>query len=51
LIFSLGFNIGSNNDLLNSLPKVGLNAAIIALLSVMLSVVFVRFARKSVDLS
>jgi hypothetical protein len=34
LIFSLGFSIGSNNELLNSLPIVGLNAIIISLLTI-----------------
>ncbi|NWF86219.1 LysO family transporter [Candidatus Bathyarchaeota archaeon] len=47
LIFSLGFSIGSNNELLGLLPRVGLNAVIILLLSVFFSVVFVWAAVKA----
>ena len=46
LIFSLGFSIGSNNELLGSLPRVGLNAVVIVLLAVGFSVVFVKAAGK-----
>jgi len=46
LIFSLGFSIGSNNELLGSLPRVGLNAVVIVLLAVGFSVVFVKVAGK-----
>ena len=41
LIFSLGFSIGSNASLLDSFPKVGINATVIMLLAVAFSVVFV----------
>ncbi len=50
LIFSLGFGIGSNNDLLNSLPRVGLNAVVIALSAIGFSVIFVRAASKVVKI-
>lgn len=50
LIFSLGFSIGSNNELLNSLPIVGLNAIIISLLVILFSVFFVEAARKMVKI-
>lgn len=46
LIFSLGFTIGSNNDLLVSLPKVGISALGIAVSSIFFSVLFVVLARK-----
>jgi hypothetical protein len=50
LIFSLGFGIGSNGALLNSLPNVGLSAALIAALAIAFSVVFVKVARKTAGL-
>jgi uncharacterized transporter YbjL len=48
LIFSLGFSIGSNSELLGSLPKVGLNAVALCLLAVVFSVFFVKVAGKLV---
>jgi hypothetical protein len=51
LIFSLGFGIGSNNGLLGSLAKVGLNAVVIASLAIVFSVVFMKAVRKLVHLS
>jgi uncharacterized membrane protein YbjE (DUF340 family) len=48
LIFSLGFSIGSNNDLLNAMPKVGLNALTIAALTILFSIAFVKAGRKMV---
>jgi len=48
LIFSLGFSIGSNNELLSSMPRVGLNALVILLLAVFFSVVLVKTTRKMV---
>jgi len=48
LIFSLGFSIGSNNELLSVMPKVGLNAVVILVLTILFSVVFVKTARKMV---
>jgi len=50
LIFSLGFSIGSNNELLSSMPKVGLNALVILLLAVFFSVVLVKVTRKMVKM-
>lgn len=50
LIFSLGFSIGSNNELLSSFPKIGVNAVVILVLSVFFSVVFVKAARKLVKI-
>ena len=46
LIFSLGFTIGSNDELLNSLPKVGLNALVLCLFAAAFSVLFVKVAEK-----
>jgi hypothetical protein len=48
LIFSLGFSIGSNNALLESIPKVGLSAFVISLLTILFSVLFVGLARRKV---
>ena len=48
LIFSLGFSIGSNGELLGSLPRVGLASLVLMLLAVAFSVVFVLAALKVV---
>lgn len=50
LIFSLGFSIGSNNDLLISLPKVGLNTAVMLVMVLLFSILFVKIARKAVGI-
>jgi|YelNatPaOPRAMG01_1025707.scaffolds.fasta_scaffold00060_22 uncharacterized membrane protein YbjE (DUF340 family) len=50
LIFSMGFTIGSNNDLLASMQSIGVNAIIILLLSIFFSVAFVKLARRVVKL-
>jgi hypothetical protein len=50
LVFSLGFSIGSNNELLGLLPRVGFNAIIILLLTLFFSVVFVAAAVRTVKL-
>ena len=50
LIFSLGFNIGSNNEVLSSLPRVGLSAFVIALLAIFFSIIFVELIRRKVRL-
>jgi len=50
LIFSMGFSIGSNNELLASMPAVGVNAVVIMALSVVFSIVFLKVARKLVKL-
>jgi hypothetical protein len=48
LIFSLGFTIGSNNELLDSMYSVGLSALLMALLAIGFSVLFVAFIRRRV---
>jgi len=50
LIFLMGFNIGSDNALLASIPTVGANALIIVSLTVFFSLVFVKVVRKVVKL-
>ena len=40
LIFSLGFSIGVNSELLNSLPRVGVSALAMASLAIAFSVFF-----------
>lgn len=50
LIFSLGFSIGSNNELLGSIPSVGLSALLIALLAIGFSVLFVVLIRRRVEI-
>ena len=49
LIFSLGFSIGSNNELLAAMPQVGLQALIIAVLAIVFSIAFVKAGRKLVN--
>jgi uncharacterized transporter YbjL len=48
LIFSLGFGIGSNNELLDAMPKVGFNALIISVLTILFSIAFVKAGRRMV---
>jgi uncharacterized membrane protein YbjE (DUF340 family) len=48
LIFSLGFGIGSNNELLSALPNVGFNALIISVLTILFSIAFVKAGRRMV---
>ena len=48
LIFSLGFSIGSNTELLNSMPKIGLTALVMSVLAIIFSVLFVKLARRKV---
>jgi len=50
LIFSLGFSMGSNSALLNSLPIVGLNAVVILLFAMAFSVLFVKVVKKLVKI-
>jgi hypothetical protein len=50
LIFSLGFSIGSNSELLNSLPDIGLSAIVIASLAIVFSVVLVKAGRRAAGL-
>jgi len=48
LIFSLGFGIGSNNQLLSALPQVGLQALVISALAIMFSIIFVKAGKRLV---
>jgi hypothetical protein len=48
LIFSLGFSIGSSNELLGAMPKVGLNAVVVLSLTLLFSVAFVKATKKMV---
>ena len=50
LIFALGFTIGSNNELLDSMYSVGLSALLMALLAIGFSVLFVALIRKRVKI-
>lgn len=50
LIFSLGFSIGSNNELLATIPKVGLNATVLLITALLFSIFFVKAARKLVKI-
>lgn len=50
LIFSLGFSIGSNNEVLSSLPRVGVSALVIAFLAILFSIIFVELIRRKVRL-
>jgi uncharacterized membrane protein YbjE (DUF340 family) len=48
LIFSLGFGIGSNNQLVFSLPQVGGQALLISVLAIIFSIFFVKAGKKLV---
>ncbi len=48
LIFSLGFGIGSNNELLAALPQVGLQALVISTLAILFSIAFVKAGKRLV---
>ena len=48
LIFSLGFGIGSNNQLLASLPQVGVQSLVISVLAILFSIAFVKVGRRLV---
>ncbi len=50
LIFSLGFTIGSNNDLLMSIPKVGASALGMAVSAIFFSVLFVVLVRRKLKI-
>lgn len=50
LIFSMGFSIGSNNELLQSMPKIGLNALVMVGLAMFFSVIFLKAFQKMVKL-
>ncbi|MEM3577143.1 MAG: LysO family transporter [Candidatus Bathyarchaeia archaeon] len=46
LVFSLGFTIGSNNDLLAVMPHVGLSAIVLLSTTLLFSIIFAKVARK-----
>jgi len=48
LIFSMGFGIGANGELLAAMPRVGFSATVIVWLVLFFSVVFVLIARRIV---
>ncbi len=48
LIFSLGFGISSNSELLASLPQVGVQATVIATFAIIFSIAFVKIGKKLV---
>ena len=50
LIFSLGFTIGSNNDLLMSIPTVGVSALGMAVSAIFFSVLFVVLVRRKLKI-
>ena len=50
LIFSLGFTIGSNNDLLMSIPVVGVSALGMAVSAIFFSVLFVVLVRRKLKI-
>ncbi len=50
LIFSLGFSIGVNRELLNSLPQVGVSALTMALLAIAFSVFFTVLVERKLRL-
>jgi uncharacterized membrane protein YbjE (DUF340 family) len=50
LIFSLGFSIGSNAELLIVMPKVGLYAIVLLTMALFFSTLFVKAARKLVKI-
>ena len=50
LIFSLGFTIGSNNDLLMSIPIVGVSALGMAVSAIFFSVLFVALVRRKLKI-
>jgi uncharacterized membrane protein YbjE (DUF340 family) len=50
LIFSMGFAIGSNNDLLESMPATGLNALVLVALVMLFSVLFLKAFTKMAKL-
>ena len=50
LIFSLGFTIGSNNDLLMSIPAVGVSALGMAVSAIIFSVLFVVLVRRKLKI-
>jgi len=50
LIFSLGFSIGSNTELLAVMPNVAFNALVLLVLALLFSILFVRATQKLVKI-
>jgi len=50
LIFSLGFAMGANGDLLSALPNVGLTSIMLLTMALFFSILFVKAARKLVKI-
>jgi len=50
LIFSLGFSIGSNTELLAVMPKVGMYAIVLLTMALFFSTLFVKAVRKLVKI-
>lgn len=50
LIFSLGFSIGSNDELLEVMPSVGLTAVVLLAMVLLFSVLYTKAAVKLVKL-
>ncbi|MGB9671534.1 MAG: LysO family transporter [Candidatus Norongarragalinales archaeon] len=50
LIFSLGFTIGSNNELLSVMPQVGSSSIVLLSAALFFSVLFAKAARKLMKL-
>jgi uncharacterized membrane protein YbjE (DUF340 family) len=50
LIFSMGYSIGSNSELLKSMPKIGSVGLAILTLSILFSLLFLRVLRRLVRL-
>jgi uncharacterized membrane protein YbjE (DUF340 family) len=51
LIFSMGFSIGSNNELLQLMPNIGFDAVAMVGLALFFSVIFLKAFRKVVRLN
>ncbi|MEM3616579.1 MAG: LysO family transporter [Candidatus Bathyarchaeia archaeon] len=50
LIFSLGFSIGSNTELLAVMPNVAFNALVLLAMALLFSILFVKAVRKLVKI-
>ena len=50
LIFSLGFSIGSNSELLAVMPSIWLNALVLLVMALLFSVLFAKAAVKLVKI-
>jgi len=50
LIFSMGFTIGANNDLLASMYSIWVSAIIILSFSIFFSIIFVKAVRRAIKL-